>query len=82
MHTLKHLATLSTTDLKKRKNLHQIALGVVTFGIAFAIGAALSRLINDGFIAYDLLYGVFFALTASIPVYIQKRRILAVLRSR
>ena len=82
MHPLQRLSTFSTEDLKKRKNLHQIALGIVWFGIACAIGAALSRLINDGFIAYELLYGVFFAFTASIPVYIQKKRIVAVLRSR
>ena len=82
MLTKQQLTQLSTKDLRRRKNLHQIALGVVWLGGGFAFGAGLARMGDGNPEVIEMMSTAAMALMVSIPVYFQKKKILAVLRAR
>ena len=80
--TVQALENIPTKSLNNRKKLAGFALYAVWLGASFAIGAALYRFFTDGLIPIRTIETSLMALVVSIPVYRERKRILAELEKR
>lgn len=80
--TTKPLDTISTAQLIKREKFSRIALLTVWLGASFAIFATCYRFFLDGNLPISTFIMVIIALIASIPVFYEKKQILAILEKR
>ena len=72
----------STKSLQSEQQFTNFALNSVWFGAAFAFVASGYRYFQDGVFPTSTFIFAFLALLASIPVYYDRKRIVAVLKSR
>ncbi|MEL6141405.1 MAG: hypothetical protein AAFQ37_14660 [Bacteroidota bacterium] len=82
MPTIQQLDTLSTKSLETRKRFSNLALLCVWIGAGIAFLALLFSLSVTGTFHFTLFVTICLALLASLPVYIEKKRILAILEKR
>lgn len=74
--------TWPTRNLLNQKRFSIAAVAIVWTGAAFAFGAAMFQLLNVGNLPTTTLLVAIIAVVASIPVYLDAKRIARVLRNR
>ncbi len=73
---------MTTSQLRKQQHWHDTALKVVVLGITFALFAICYAYIKEGVFPLALLITCCFAAALAYPVYLQRNKVVRLLKTR